>query len=424
MLKPLSICLLLLMSINSFAQQVDLSGQISIHNSKYESKTKTIRYVADAQVTAPYGGADISDVKGRFDLAFVGIEKGNSITIDVDKYGLKVVNQKDLIDVVLGRTTLLRIYMAEPKKLAQVQTEFYEISEQALLAEVNRKIAILEKEGEEKDQLIVQLKKDFRLEYLGKNEAIYKLQEQLEEAKKKLPAFAKELAYVNLDFASDLYIEAYELFKAGKIKEALEVLDEAQLEKAARDGLATISIGEQAIEKGRETVQQVIDSYQLKADGYNLLFEYRNAAAVYEKAILLLEEIKEEEDLELADAYREIGSIYQDLGVYQKALEYYLKNVSICEDLLAENDSTLAMSYNNLALIYKDLGDYEKALTAQQEALNIFEYVLEPNHPSIATSYNNLAGIYQDLGDYDKALIAQLKALEIKEQVLEPNHLS
>ncbi|MCB0644971.1 MAG: tetratricopeptide repeat protein, partial [Phaeodactylibacter sp.] len=370
-----------------------------------------------------------TDSEGRFGLEFVSIDPGTAVKIKVEKAALEVVNDYDLQRVIIGRKPLLRVYLADKGRLAQAQTELYNISKEALFAEKDAIIARLLGDKQESRAALAELERDLGVKIASPAAAIELLENKIENLEKRLPEFAQQLAEKNLDFASALYIQAYEHFKAGAIQQAIKVLDDAQLEQSYQDALSTVAegknlekVGQELQEKGLLQIDQTVDSYELKAEAFNLLFQYRNALEVYQKIIQILEEVKGEEELELAAAYGEIGKIYQDLGEYANALLYKQKNTEIKEALLTEDDPSLASSYNNLAGIYQDLGEYEKALALQEKALAILETVLESNHLDIATSYNNLALIYQDLGDYKNALEAKEKDLLILEAVLESNH--
>ena len=144
------------------SQQINLAGRISIHNSKYS--TGEIQYVENAQVTAAFTTPDVTDTRGSFSLEFVGLDQGTSVAIGVDKEQLEVVNQRDLQDVVIGRKTPVRIYMATKGQLAASQTEIYKISKEALYAEHNRLIARLKAESGGKDELIADLQAKFNQE--------------------------------------------------------------------------------------------------------------------------------------------------------------------------------------------------------------------------------------------------------------------
>ena len=431
MKKLLLIIGVILLSITPslIAQHITLEEQVSIHNSKYE--TGTIQYVQNAFATAPFSGSDETDIDGKFGLTFVGMDAGTEVKVSVEKADLDLVNIYHLQQVIIGRKTLLRVYLTEKGKLAIAQLELFNISKKALFAQKDALIARLQGSEKQKKAALQELESKLGIEIADKATAIELLDSKIENLEKRLPEFAQKMAEVNLDFASDLYISAYEYFKKGEIEKAILVLDDAQLEASYQKAISTIAegkklqeIGKDLAKKGLLQVDQIIESYELKAESYSLLFQYRLATEVYEKIIRILKETKGDDTLELADAYNVLGGLYQELGAYQQAFIYQQKNVSIKESLLDSMDTDLATSYHNLASIYQDLGNYEKALQGQQKAHVILAQVYEANHPNIATSYNNLAGIYQGLGDFEKALLAHQKALAIRKQVYDAKHPS
>lgn len=405
----------LTMSVFCQAQQIDLNGIVTIHNSKY--RTGKIQYVENTQVSAAFTIPDGTDDKGTFSLTFVGLEGGTKIDLTAEKEGLQVVNSHDLSNVVIGRKDPIKVAMDTKGRLAQSQTEFYNISKKALYAEYERKMSILEKDGEEKDQLLTKLSEEWNQDIKEKNEAIEELKKQLADAEKRLPEFAKDLAYVNLDFAADFYIEAFELFKAGKVRESIAFLTDAKLEQAAADAFRAIEIGKELTARGKEQVGHVIESYQLKADAYNLYFEYQKAAAVYQKIIDLLEIVDPDDSIELARAYLDLGNIYHSMGLYQKALGFKQKGTVTAENVLRKDDLELCLFYKHLAINYQDIPNLQKALETQQKSLNIQEQVLNADDGAIAVSYTVLAGIYRDMGQYETALETQQKAVAIQEKI-------
>ena len=92
-------------------QQIKLSGQVSMHNSKY--KTGEIEYVQNTSIKAPFTKPTTTDINGNFQLEFVGISAGTSIQVHVEKAGLEVVNSYDLQDVVISRKSPIRIFLAK-----------------------------------------------------------------------------------------------------------------------------------------------------------------------------------------------------------------------------------------------------------------------------------------------------------------------
>jgi tetratricopeptide (TPR) repeat protein len=462
-------CTILIFSIIScfgFSQQIKLRGQVSIHNSKYN--TGTIQYVKDAYITAPFTKADNTDDSGRFELEFVEIDAGTAVKVQVEKTGSEVVNEYDLQRVIISMKLPLRVYLTTKGQLAIAQTELYNISMKALFVQKDALIARLNASAAESQAAIAELEVTFGQEIANLYEAEDLLNTKIEELQKRLPEFAQNLAVQNLDFASDTYIEAFEYFKKGDIKKAIDVLDDAKLEQSYIDATKNITegkklenIGKDLQEKGLLQINQIINSYDLKAESFILLFKYGDAAQIYEKiikiheanqfdegeiivwyekaahvyrddgeylkaldyhkkAIAIVEEIIDPKHPDLAYCYDGIATIYADLGNYQKALAYQQKAIAIEEEIL--DPPSLAMSYNNVALIYHDLADFQKALVYQQKAIAIKEEILDPTHPSLAMSYSNIALIYHDLGDYQKALAYQQKAIAIREKILDPKH--
>ena len=329
------------------AQQITLKGQAFIHNSKYE--TGSIKYVPNAFAMAPYSDTDETDIEGKFGLTFVGLDRGTEVKVRIEKSGLEVVNEHDLQQVIIGRKSVLRVYMAEKGKLASAQTELYNINKKALFAKKDALIARLQGSEQEKKLAIQELENKLGKQIPDVATAIDILEAKIRSLERRLPEFAQKLAVVNLDFASNLFIKAYEHLKKGEIEKTIEVLDDVILEKSYREAIVTISkgktlqdIGNDLEKKGLLQVEQIIESYKLKADSYSLLFQYRSAIEVYEKIERVLKETKKENTLELSDTYNTLGGLYQNLGEYKQALIYQQKNLSIKENLLDNMDIGLA----------------------------------------------------------------------------------
>ncbi|MBX2820853.1 MAG: hypothetical protein KTR29_14260, partial [Rhodothermaceae bacterium] len=201
---------LVFLPITAFAQQIQLTGQISIHNSLYN--TGTIEYVSNAYVSAPFTTPDDSDQNGQFALEFVGLDSGTQIDLVVEKAGLEVVNTRDLQYVIIGRKLPLNVFLANKGELAHAQTELYNISRAALFASRDSIIARLENDTE---TVITELEAQFGQEITYIYEARDLLNNKIESLQSQLPKTAQKLAAINLDFASELYRNAYEYFKNG-----------------------------------------------------------------------------------------------------------------------------------------------------------------------------------------------------------------
>ena len=300
---------LFLLPVYSFAQSIPLSGQVSMHNS--QTKTGTIQYIENAEVSAAYAASRATDVEGKFELIFSGAKKGTLVALSVSKPDLEVVNERDLKNVILGRKAYLKVYLAPKGELAQAQTELYAISLKAVTAKHDALIVELRKGGEEAKEAMARLEAQLNREIEHRFEAEDILREQLDAIKKRLPETTKALAQVNLDFASDLYKEAYGLFQKGEVDVAIKKLNETELEEKAQQSIANIENIDKdteefllAKEVEENRVQQIVESYKLKSDLFMLQFKYLNALHVDKKVIRLMEKTKDKADGELSDAYR------------------------------------------------------------------------------------------------------------------------
>jgi len=420
------ILMLLIVTRPAFCQQVKLAGQVSMHNSKYN--TGTIVYVKDAYVTGPFTKADDTDIQGQFVLEFVGMAPGTSVQVQVEKAGLEVVNTYDLQRVIINRKLPLGVYVTTKGQLGLAQTELYEISKKALFAQKDALITKLRAGETESKTAIADLEARFGQEIANRFEAEDLLNAKIEALEERLPEFAQQLAAKNLDFASALYIEAYEHYKKGDIEKAIAVLDDAKLDRSYRQATNNIAEGKKLEniakdlqEKGLLQINQIIDSYALKADAYKLLFDYRSAAQQYEK-IIAIHKTHKFDEAQLAGWYAKAASAYQGDGKYSKALEYSQKDLTVREEVLDAKHPDLANSYNDIASTYVYLGKYNKALEHQQMALTIRQGILDAKHPDLATSYSKISNTDIHLGKHMKALEYQRKALAIRKEILDVDH--
>ena len=419
-MKQILIVLLFVLSANKVSsQQIKLNGQISIHNSKYN--TGKIQYVENASIIAPFTKPSSSDREGKFSLEFVGIESGTSISLNIEKSGFQVVNQYDLSDVTLGRKNKLLIYLANKGQLASAQTELYNISKQALFQQKDAIIAQLKKENNKNSDLLKELEKQFGTKLADRFQAEEVLNQKYNELRKQLPKYALELAQQNLDYASEQFITAYELYKKGNIEAAIKTLDSSKINKLYIDAKASISKGktikrkgDKLIEKGYLQIQQVVDLKQLKVNNLLLKFRYAEAIKVYESLIKIYKD-NEFDRLKLAKAYDFLAAINFDAGNYKSAHKYQLDAISIKEEIFKTENTSLATSYNWLATIQVNIDDFENALKNCLKAIKIQEKILDPNDKKLAVTYNNAGGIYRTLGEFEKALDYLNKAISIDE---------
>jgi tetratricopeptide (TPR) repeat protein len=373
--KLIFVCLLFLMYLNSGqTQEITLRGQASIHNSLYN--TDTLEYVSNVFVSAPYTTSGVTDSEGKFKLVFTGVPEGTSIALSAEKAGYEIVNQRDLLHVVLGRKMPLRIFLAEKGQLAKRQTELYHISLDALTKQYDEAIDRLRREGADSQAEINALEQQLNREIADRFEAEQLLTEQLEQLKRKLPKFAKDIATVNLDFASQRYRQAYRLFQAGEIEKAIEVLDEAILDAEAEaavqqlDSLSSyIDDITLAIDMNSEALHELAHLLQLKGQSLYRLQQYQDAIAMNKKAIYLLE-YHQLNDTTLANLYWASGQMYQEINKNEASLAYKLKGLQGFESF--PQPAFLRKAYRgylDISRHYESIQDLENAITYYKKAL-------------------------------------------------------
>lgn len=308
------------------AQQVMLSGQVSIHNSGYE--TGEIEYVQDAYVSAAFAGSDDTDVAGKFSLVFSGIDEGASVEVSVEKSGLEIVNKRDLHDVVIGRLTPLKIYLAPKGQIAKARVQLYKVSLNTLTERHDRLIASLRKEDEESQEIIEDLEDKLSTVIANRYEAEELLNKQLEATKRRLPEFTQKLAKVNLDFASEMYRQAYEYFKAGEIEKAIETIDEAVLDQQAKESVIQIQQLRKDIVNldsslilSKAHIHKLAKSYYLYAITSEEQSKIYTAIDTLHQAVEVLFEVSKGEEYRNLERYHNAAIYFQQQGDLAK--EFY-----------------------------------------------------------------------------------------------------
>ena len=220
-----------------YAQQdISLPGVVVEQNSKY--KTGTVHYLSKVSLRSiPSSTPTQSDEQGNFSLVFSDYRGGSSIRVFAQKSGYEVVNQKELEQAaVLGRYQPLKVVMCKVGELAENQVKYYNIGVEAIEESYQRKIALLDKGGKEKDALIQSLRERHKVLLTEKASILFYLEKDKAEALAQVHTFSERFAEVNLDDADSLYIAAYEAYLDKRIEDVYRILDlqvlEQNMEKA------------------------------------------------------------------------------------------------------------------------------------------------------------------------------------------------
>ena len=277
-----------------YAQQdFTLPGVVVEQNSNY--KTGTVHYLRNVFIRSiPSSISRHSDSLGRFELVFSDYRGGSTIQVLAQKHGYEVVNQKELDQAaVLGRYQSLKVVMCKAGQLAENQIKYYNIGVEAIEESYRRKIALLDKEGEEKDALVQSLRERHQVLLTEKASILYYLEKDKAEALAQVHTFSERFAEVNLDDADSLYIAAYEAYMDKRIEDVYRILDlqvlEQNMEKAKLEiarGKALIAYADSVRAYNLSMLEKFAQGGWLAAEAATQTKALEQARLYYEQSLL------------------------------------------------------------------------------------------------------------------------------------------
>ena len=406
--------LLLLLAFSLQAQQTSISGIVSIHNSKYETKTKEYVHLAEVEDDFDKATPATTDKNGLFKLIYVGVPEKERVNFSVKKEGLEVVNL-DKLEAITDQKEVIKISMARPEYLADFRKNIYNVGLTSAEKALNERIAAVKKQwtlekekSSERNERIIQLEKEYS-----------RLIDELQQVDQRAQDLAKKYERINLDEVSPLYETAFRHFQNGALDKALEVLKQADLAQQAQNILTERNkISENRIELDqrdsiqRIRTQEVMQALRFQADLYRTRLEFDSVKSTY-KTLLSL-------DTTHVNNLWEIAYFYADQNQQKQALALYEKALSHCQSKI--DSASLLNNYGNQLT---NNNAYEKAEQAYLAALSIRERLAKTNaekyEPDVAMTQNNLGTMYSDLNAYEKAEQAYLAALSIYERLAKTN---
>ncbi len=260
---------------------------------------------------------------------------------------------------------------------------------------------------EEKDKRIADLKRtiedktkiehfsDAEIQRLGRE--LTKLKEERHFLEQRIEEMLREFDGKDLSTTSRMYQEAFNLFVAGKLQEAIDFL--------AEDKLAAEEAKAQAI------IKQQAQTRRLKADMLVLKFDFDGAAHNYEKAVALFPSWEN---------HLIAAIFYYDQKNYQKVEHHYQLSLNY-----AENDQQKASTLNNLGIYYRDNQKMPQAEAAYNEALSLYRQLADQNPnaflPNVAMTLNNLGLYFSANQKMPQAQAAYTEALSLYRQLADQN---
>lgn len=350
--------------------------------------------VPNVQVAVVAGAnSTATDDNGRFTLEFPAKFPGEMVQLIVRKTGRVVVNDVQL------RWPLPKDPDAEPLVLLLCREEvreemacrFYQLkSFEAIDAAYRNRL----RELQENQQATAA--------------ELAKLRTERDQAKAAAEKAAEELARPSPGQSSELYQEAMRLFLAGKVSDAIKILDMDRLRRSAEEAKQRKSMAEKEL-------ADVVQAFLLRARLLTTQLQFGEAERSYEEAIATAPES--------FDAFFGYAAFQQELNRYAKASSAYRR----CEDLARQsgNPVKLVMTLNNLGILHRAQNRMEEARKAHEEALKICRQLAEKNPetylPYVADTLNNLGVLHCDQNRMEDARKAYEEALKIRRQLAEQN---
>ncbi|MCU0444902.1 MAG: hypothetical protein MUE85_08275 [Microscillaceae bacterium] len=349
--------------------------------------------LAGVQILFSGAKATESDVAGQFRLVFSGKSKGSTTIMErIYKEGYELVNQKELLSVTLTNNEVFEqdIILALKGTLVAMRARYFEISDSALNASLHRKT-------QELQQALVRKtisEQKFR-------EELKVLNEKYENLLKQASELADKYARTNLDDVDPIRKEAIELFKAGKIHEAIQKYET----------INAIERIEKRIEKDKENKKGLAEDLNTLEEQTNLyVFEGQ-----LEKAEALYDQL-----------YRLDSA---NIEILWKVSDFYLKNWKfkkahiLLDNIISHNqinDELKATAFVEKGMILKKEGNLKESLLFYEKALKLFQTLHNKSKKQefsydMSICYERIGDIYLDLNN----LIEAKKKFEISTQLMD-----
>ncbi len=153
------------------------------------------------------------------------------------------------------------------------------------------------------------------------------------------------------------------------------------------------------------------NAYNDMAYTCNQVNRYDQALVAYRKALALLLQIDDEENLPAV--LINIGQVHSALGNTDSAIHYNSYAAGLSDMPGHEEELSAAMS--NLGFIYKNRGDFEKAIGYYNRSLAISKKMNQKSW--MATDLNNIANVYTYWEKYEPARLHLLRSIAIDREL-------
>ncbi|CAF0775832.1 unnamed protein product [Adineta steineri] len=230
------------------------------------------------------------------------------------------------------------------------------------------------------------------------------------------------LKQTHLDDAEKYYLRLLNEFsdQSENIIQCYNIL--GNLTKNKGDYELSIQWFKKAIQISTIENQNLIENYNIIGDLYIKIDDPKRAIEYYNRTLILLIKIFNEDHPELVVCLNNIAIAYKNEKKYHKALEYHEKALTILEKHPLIHQSDIAILHNYIGIIQRHLGYFNLALEHYQYALEICKYSFSSSYIDIAKTLKNMGIVYEDKNELEQSLLCLKKAATIYQDILSPIH--
>lgn len=363
------------------AQRPQISGFVTEQNSgKKRVPGVLVKAAAPARTNQVNTSAD-----GSFSLVFQDMPQGAGVQMQAQKTNWVIVNQQEMYTGIPenGSREAFKIIMSTAQKLEQAQKEYHAITDAAIKRGYEKKMAELKFSRAEVQQKAIQLEKQRKV--------------LLNDVQK----IADEYSRINIDDLTEIEKQALNLFRQGRIEEAIAVRNQMSSEEKLKAAI-----------RNRKELDSIIELHtrnlRTLAREYSLLFDFDNADRIYSKLA--------DADTTNVDNTLIYAEFLLKQNRFNKAIEL---NVQALRNSRGNPVASIYIG-NNLASVYIQQNDLENAEKTLMKSLNIcnrFKQLIPQLYEAYAsTIWVNLSMLYDKKKDYaaeEKAIGNALEATPV-----------
>jgi len=434
--------------ISLFLSTATLAAQNNILKGIVKIQSSGSKPLAEVKISS-FGAQTVrSNANGLFEITFSQKRPGMRVSLIVSKPGYEVINIEQVKSCLIRDNIedKLVIVMAKEGERDKEALRHYNImieydNEKSAQQELKLKAQIARKNID--DSKIANLK-----------EQLYQLREDRNKWLRKAEELAPQMASIDLDRASDIVRRAYHLFNNGKIAEALQILEDNELNKNLELAIKSRDAAKNRLVDTKTNLDKCIESFVVKARFSIASREYEMARKAYMTAFTA-DSTNLERSQEILDFLQIINR--QDLAI--KILQSNLRHTkdidaqwdllnSLGSNLTSNRDYIMADSVFSQALL---LGNSDQDISAEKKRQLMLEttrgkanlYLQSGNSkaadamkkvlknaqdligtdsvrylPMLANAYSDLSIILMNNNQYKSANSTLAKAVDIGEKIV------